>query len=133
MKYLIVLGFLLAMPATVHAASSWDACIKKAATQLELNACASTEAAQADALLGKTYQQLLSEVAGKPAYVAKIKAMENLWLHYRSAYLEAKFPEADKSRAYGSVYPMEADIARAQLTQAHAIELSRLINSFRTH
>lgn len=47
----------------------------------------------------------------------KIKAAGEAWLAYRDAYMDAMYPAKNKQAEYGSVYPMEADLVRATLTQ----------------
>jgi len=49
----------------------------------------------------------------------RFKAAERAWIAYRDAYMGAMYPAKDKQAEYGSIYPMEADLLRAKLTQRH--------------
>jgi uncharacterized protein YecT (DUF1311 family) len=51
--------------------------------------------------------------------VAKIKAAERAWITYRDAYMDATYPAKDKQAEYGPIYPMEANLLRAKLTNAN--------------
>lgn len=103
-----------------------SACNDKAKTQGEMNACASDEAARVDAQLNDVYRKLLSQAASQQEAVAKIKAAERAWIAYRDAYMDAMYPAKDKQAEYGSIYPMEADLLRAKLTQQQVAALKEL-------
>ena len=53
------------------------------------------------------YERLLSKAKQIPGATAKVEAAEKAWIQYRDAYMEALYPEEDKQRAYGTVYPMD--------------------------
>jgi uncharacterized protein YecT (DUF1311 family) len=92
-----------------------------------MNACASEEAAHVDARLNDVYRELLSQAASQQEGVAKIKAAERAWIAYRDAYMDAMYPARDKQAEYGSIYPMEADLLRAKLTQHQVAALKELL------
>jgi uncharacterized protein YecT (DUF1311 family) len=102
-------------------------CNGKAKTQTEMNACAKDEAARVDAELNDIYRTLLTKTSSEPEAVAKIKAAERAWIAYRDAYLDAMYPAENKQAEYGSVYPMEVDLLRAQLTRQHVAAVSQLL------
>jgi len=104
----------------------YRACNDKAKTQTEMNACASDEAARNDAELNEVYRKLLSQAASEPEAVAKIKTAERAWLAYRDAYMDAMYPAKNKQVEYGSIYPMEAALLRAKLTQQQVVALKEL-------
>ena len=95
-----------------------------------MNACASDEAARVDAALNQVYHKLLSQAASQPETVAKIKAAERAWIAYRDAYMDAMYPAKDKQAEYGSIYPMEADLLRAKLTQRQVTALKELLQQY---
>lgn len=105
----------------------YRACTDKAKTQTAMNACANEEAQRGDAELSEVYRTLLSRAAHQPDALAKIKAAEKAWIVYRDAYVEAMYPAQDKQAEYGSVYPMEADLLRAKLTQQQVAALKNLL------
>ena len=120
--------FLLAsFPSLAQESAHYRACNEKAKAQAELSACASDEAARIDAELNEVYQKLLSRVASQPEATAKIKAAEGAWIAYRDAYMDAMYPAKDKQAEYGSIYPMEADLLRAKLTQRQVTALKELL------
>ena len=82
-----------------------------------MNACASDEAARVDSELNQVYHKLLSQAASQPEAAAKIKAAQRAWIAYRDANMEVMYPAKDKQAEYGSIYPMEADLLLAKLTQ----------------
>ncbi len=106
------------------------ACNDKAKTQGEMNACASEEAARVDAQLNDVYRKLLSQAASQQEAVAKIKAAEKAWIAYRDAYVDAMYPAKDKQAEYGSIYPMEADLLRAKLTERQVTALKELLQQY---
>lgn len=61
----------------------------------------------------------------------KIKAAGEAWLAYRDAYMDAMYPAKNKQAEYGSVYPMEADLVRAMLTQRQLGALRELLQHYR--
>ena len=90
------------------------------------DACARLQ--QADALLNKTYNQVLTDYSKNAAFIRKLKIAQRAWIAYRDAQIEALYPEPDKRAAYGSVYPMCRCIALAQLTTQRAAELKKWID-----
>lgn len=101
-------------------------CHETAMTQSEMNRCADQDAIRADKDLNAIYQNLLKLMANDPRAIAKLKAQENAWIHFRDAFLDAAFPAEDKQANYGTMYPMEALELRAQLTRDQANRLRGL-------
>lgn len=123
---------LLATSLAVFAQDSeqYRTCIGKAKTQADMSVCASKEAARADSKLNEIYQKVLSRAADQTDAVPKIKASERAWIAYRDAYLEAMYPAKDKQAEYGSVYPMKADLLRAELTERQVSALNQLLKQY---
>jgi uncharacterized protein YecT (DUF1311 family) len=113
-----------------HESAQSHACNEKAKTQTEINACASDEAARADAELNEVYRKVLAEAGKQEEAVAKIKAAERAWIAYRDAYMDAMYPAKNKQAEYGSIYPMEADLLRAKLTQRQVTALKELLQQY---
>jgi uncharacterized protein YecT (DUF1311 family) len=95
-----------------------------------MNACASKEAARTQNQLNRVYGKLLTSAATQPKATMKIKMSEKAWITYRDAYLEAMYPAADKLAEYGTIYPMEADLLRSQLTTEHTADLKVLLQQY---
>ncbi len=59
---------------------------------------------EADKALNKVYKQLLKKYEKAPAFLKKLKAAQRLWIQFRDAELEMRFPMENKRVAYGTVY-----------------------------
>jgi len=110
--------------------AQYSACNEKAKTQMEMNACASEEAARADADLNDVYRKVLAQAGKQEEAVTKIKAAERAWIAYRDAYMDAMYPAKNKQAEYGSIYPMEADLLRAKLTKRQVTALKELLQQY---
>jgi uncharacterized protein YecT (DUF1311 family) len=132
MKFLTIALFVASSAFTSFAQDSaaYRACSDRANTQAEMNTCASDEAARVDAKLNSVYQSLLAKVTSQPAALSKIKAAERAWLTYRDAYIEATYPAKDKAAEYGSIYPLDAALLRAKLTQQQVAALEDLLQHY---
>jgi uncharacterized protein YecT (DUF1311 family) len=130
MRYLAIALLLGSVSALAQDSAQYRACNEKARTQTEINACASDEAARVDAELNEVYRKLLSQAASQEEAVAKIKAAERAWISYRDAYMDAMYPAKNKQAEYGSIYPMEADLLRAKLTQRQVTALKELLKQY---
>jgi uncharacterized protein YecT (DUF1311 family) len=104
-------------------------CGETANSQDEMHRCASEEAGRVDKALNDAYQRLLKLVSKDANASAKIKTAERAWVSYRDAYIDATYPDKDK-RAYGSIYPMEVNLLRAQLTAEHTKAILALSKQF---
>ena len=131
MKYLLIVFLLASLPGLAQDSAQYRACNDKAKTQTEMNACASEEAARADAELNEVYRKVLAQAGKQEEAVAKIKAAERAWIAYRDAYMDAMYPAKNKQAEYGSIYPMEADLLRAKLTQRQVTALKELLQQYR--
>lgn len=130
MKTLLVMFLLAALPSLAQNSAGYRACNEKAKTQAAMNVCASDEAARADTELNEVYHKLLSQAGGQEDAVAKIKAAERAWVTYRDAYIDAMYPAKNKQAEYGSIYPMEADLVRAKLTQRQVTALKEMLQQY---
>ena len=130
MKYLLILFLLASLPGLAQDSAQYRTCNEKAKTQMEMNACASEESARADAELNEVYRKVLAEAGKQEEAVAKIKAAERAWIAYRDAYMDAMYPAKNKQAEYGSIYPMEADLLRAKLTQRQVTALKELLQQY---
>ncbi len=59
---------------------------------------------EADKALNKVYQQLLKKYEKAPIFLKKLKIAQRLWIKFRDAELEMRFPLDNKRVNYGSVY-----------------------------
>jgi uncharacterized protein YecT (DUF1311 family) len=105
-------------------------CDKTAQTQADLNECGSDDYKTADDELNATYQRLLKRAASDPLAIQKIKAAQRAWVAYRDAQIEALYPAENKQAEYGTVFPMCANLALADLTRQRAKILKQMLNPF---
>lgn len=132
MKYLPIVFLLAAsLPSLAQDSAQYRACNEKAKTQMEMNTCASEEAARADSELNEVYRKVLAQAGKQEEAVVKIKTAERAWVAYRDAYVDAMYPAKDKQAEYGSIYPMEANLLRAKLTQRQVTALKELLQQYR--
>ena len=127
---IVLFAAFVSAPLFAQDSQQFRACDEKSKTQADLNDCANQEAKRADAALNNVYSQLLSKAAGQPEAVAKIKAAERAWIAYRDAYIDAMYPAKDKQAEYGSIYPMEAGLLVAKLTQQQVAALRDLLHQY---
>jgi uncharacterized protein YecT (DUF1311 family) len=109
----------------------YRACGETAYSQFQMNKCASEEAARTDSALNDAYQILLKLVARNVNAGQKIRTAQRAWLAYRDAYINAMYPADDKQANYGSMYPMEVDLLRAELTTEQAKAILALSERYR--
>jgi uncharacterized protein YecT (DUF1311 family) len=130
MRYLVIVFLVISLPALAQDSAQYRACNKKAKTQTEMNACANEEASRVDAQLNDVYRKLLLQTASQREASEKIKAAERAWVAYRDAFIDAMYPAKDKQAEYGSIYPMEADLLRAKLTDRQVTALKELLQQY---
>ncbi|HXP80174.1 MAG TPA: lysozyme inhibitor LprI family protein [Verrucomicrobiae bacterium] len=130
MRYLVIVFLVISLPALAQDSAQYRACNKKAKTQTEMNACANEEASRVEAQLNDVYRKLLLQTASQREAGEKIKAAERAWVAYRDAFIDAMYPAKDKQAEYGSIYPMEADLLRAKLTDRQVTALKELLQQY---
>ena len=74
-------------------------------TQSKLNQESNKRYKNSDKELNKVYNQILTEYQSDTNFIEKLKSSQNLWIKFRDAEVEMKYPESDKSY-YGSIFPM---------------------------
>ena len=92
-------------------------------TQLEMNQKISEGYLKADKELNSVYKQILTDYQGDSVFLEKLKASQRLWIKFRDAELEMKFPEPAKRLNYGSMYPMCESGYLKQLTKERTKKL----------
>lgn len=71
---------------------------------------------RADAHLNEVYRQILEDYKEDAVFISRLTEAQRIWILYRDAELEIKFPEENKAAEYGSVYPDCAVGYLAELT-----------------
>ncbi|WP_106794869.1 lysozyme inhibitor LprI family protein [Aquimarina sp. Aq78] len=86
-------------------------------TQSEMNKDANNEYQKADTELNEVYQNILTEYKSDTIFIDRLKKTQRIWISYRDAELEMKFPAKNKQTEYGSVYPMCVSYFLKELTE----------------
>ena len=114
----------LATPVTAHDdATSPRGHDLRSFSQAGMNDAAAFEAKQAEKEMEATLQLVEQRRASEVALVKAIERAQAEWLKFRTAELEALFPEENKQTAYGSMYNMCHAQQRKRLTQLRTAEL----------
>ncbi|TPN82892.1 lysozyme inhibitor LprI family protein [Aquimarina algicola] len=72
-------------------------------TQAEMNKEAYAEFNKSDKILNKIYQTILSEYKSDSMFVENLKKSQRLWIQFRDAEMEMKFPNYN-DKNYGSIH-----------------------------
>jgi len=75
-------------------------------SQFKLNRAAKIEYMKVDSELNDLYKKIYSEYESDTTFIKKLKKSQKIWISFRDAELDMKFPKKDKPVEYGSVYPM---------------------------
>ena len=110
-------------PLLVICAFGLNAAVVFAQTQSEMNQDACAQYKKADQALNATYSKVLKDYAKDPQFLAKLKQAQRIWIGFRDAHLEARFPKADKQAEYGSAYPTCRCAVLTELTEVREKEL----------
>jgi len=128
-RSLLALSFVaFVMVAAAPQQKRFEDCSKTARTQRELTTCAGNDYKSADDELNRTYQQLLKKAAGDPVAVQKIRAAQTAWVAFSDAHVAALYPDADKMKEYGSIFPMCVSLALSDLTRQRTRMLKAMLN-----
>lgn len=73
-------------------------------TQAEMNKEAYSDFNKSDKQLNEIYQTILSEYASDSIFVKNLKKSQRLWVQFRDAEMEMKYPDYSDKR-YGSIHP----------------------------
>lgn len=92
-------------------------------TQLEMDQAFGEKYLDAVKEMDRVYNQILIEFENDTNFIEKLEVSQQLWIKFRDAELEMKFPESDKRYYYGSVYPMCAAIYLEHLTKERTKKL----------
>lgn len=95
----------------------------KSLSQLGMNECAALRAKEAEAEMADTLRQVRHRYANDARFLAALERAQSEWLRFRTAEMEALFPEPEKQIAYGSLYNMCAASQRQRLIRLRTAEL----------
>jgi uncharacterized protein YecT (DUF1311 family) len=91
-------------------------------TQSDMNESAENGYQKADKELNRVYHQILNEYKDDTAFIRNFKNAQRLWVLFRDAEMNAKFPESP-DHYYGSVLPMCWSMELTGLTQERTQKL----------
>ena len=86
-------------------------------TQSELNTIANEKYKQADNELNSIYDRIQVVYKADTTFINRLIKTQRIWIDYRSAELEMKFPAENKKLEYGSIYPMCVSSFLKELTE----------------
>jgi uncharacterized protein YecT (DUF1311 family) len=89
-----------------------------------MNKEASNAYKKADANLNNVYKQILSKYKTDTVFIEKLRKTQKIWIAYRDAELEMKFPAENKQLDYGSVYSMCVSLFLKELTEERTQKLN---------
>lgn len=92
-------------------------------TQFEINEEAQRNFKKSDKELNRVYTQILSVYKNDKVVVANLKKAQRLWVQFRDAEMNAKFPEREVGY-YGSIFPMCWDLYLRELTEERIKKLN---------
>lgn len=92
-------------------------------TQMEMNQDAHLAYQKADKELNRVYQAILTEYKSEPLFIERLKVAQRLWINFRDAELDMRFPKTDKGYNYGSVYPMCVSLILKEMTEERTKKL----------
>ena len=92
-------------------------------TQLEMNIESGKKSDKIDNELNVVYQKVLKKYSTDKLFLKKLKISQNLWIKFRDAEAEAKFPAEEKQYEYGTVFPLCYNNFLEELTRKRILEL----------
>jgi uncharacterized protein YecT (DUF1311 family) len=128
-----ILIFLALGACSAQESPEYVKCVSTADAQKAMTACASDELSRANAELNALYQKLLASARAEAGAVEKIRAAETVWRAYPEAYIAAMYPAGNKQATYGSLYPMQVDLLRAEFTRQQISALRELLTHYSAH
>ena len=96
-------------------------------SQLEMNIEANEGYDESDKELNEVYKKVLQLYKSDTAFISALKKTQRIWISFRDAELEMKFPGEKKRLQYGSVYPMCVSLFLKGLTDNRAETLRNLL------
>ena len=78
---------------------------------------------KADAHLNEVYQKILDKYQEDKVFISKLREAQRIWILFRDAELEMKFPAENKEAEYGSVYSECASGYLIELTAMRSLKL----------
>jgi len=97
-------------------------------TQAEMNKNADEEYKKSDNELNIVFQKILTEYSSDSIFIERLKKTQRIWISYRDAELEMKFPAENKQLEYGSVYPICTSQFLKELTEERTEKLKIWLN-----
>lgn len=71
---------------------------------------------KADTELNDIFQEILSAYSENDVFIESLRQSQRIWINFRDAELEMKYPGEDKRVQYGSVYTMCAEQYLSKMT-----------------
>jgi uncharacterized protein YecT (DUF1311 family) len=85
-------------------------------SQAKMNMDAQKKYEKANEELNAVYDKVLIKYEDNKQFISKLKTAQKMWIKFRDAEIEAKYPAKDGLLEYGSMYPMCWNIYLTDLT-----------------
>lgn len=127
MKKAILVSIFMALMNANNLIAGDASCLQKARTQLESNECSNIQYKEADAELNRVYNLIKKLYKDDKVFLEKLKISQRCWIKLRDADIDLQFPEEDKQKIYGSIFPMCASDLMTELTLQRVFFLKRWV------
>lgn len=97
-------------------------------TQYEMNMDAYHSFQKADSELNAIYKKILRLYKPDIIFIKNLKKSQRIWIQFRDAEMEVKYPDYGYDFPYGSVHPMCWSLYKEQLTRTRIDFLKDWIN-----
>jgi len=124
---LLFVAILLLIP--VVCSATGDIKCNLSGTQIELNACAKDDFAQADKELNDAYRAVVKMFADDKLFISRLKLAQKSWIQYRDADLDAYFAcsDPDIRICFGSMFPLSYFSRKTAFTRERTNHLNQII------
>jgi len=95
----------------------------KSLSQMGMNECASLRAKEAETEMLDTLRQIRLRYAKDARFLEALERAQVEWLRFRTAEMDALFPEPEKQAAYGTMYGTCAASQQQRLIRLRTAEL----------
>lgn len=92
-------------------------------TQTEMNQEAQSRYLKSDKELNLVYDQILKEYNKDDEFITSLKIAQRIWVQFRDAETNSKFPARNSRIEYGSIYPLCLANYLTELTQYRTSKL----------
>lgn len=104
---------------------AFQCCYVKQGNKQDAFAVTKSDYATADFYLNQTYSEIRRRYKAAPKFLEALRLAQRLWIKYRDAEVEMRFPLEDKHLEYGSSYVFCRETFLAKMTRQRTDELKQ--------